>query len=200
MTDCAELASQSTRDRLIQAAREAFMSEGYRASMDGIAARAGVAKQTLYNHFPSKEELFGEIACAASADIVVTLEGSTENVRESLLLFACTFCGRALGEEGLAMFRALTAEGLRFPEMAQTFFARGPNLTVGRLADFLGRAMRDGRIRDDDPQFAAEMLIGMLLGVDHARRLCLVACPDFLEKERISRIVDCFLRAFAAPC
>lgn len=197
MTDVDEPTCPSTRQRLILAAREAFMREGYRASMDGIAARAGVAKQTLYNHFPCKEDLFGETACSASADIVVALDSGTENVRESLLLFARTFRERALGEEGLAMFRALTAEGLRFPEMARAFFARGPSLTVARLSDFLGRAMGDGRFRQDDPQFAAEMLMSMLLGLDHARRLCLADLSNELEEKRIVRIVDCFLRAYA---
>ena len=60
MSNPAESAVAETRNRLIQAAREAFMAEGYRASVEGIAARAGVAKQTLYNHFPSKDELFSE--------------------------------------------------------------------------------------------------------------------------------------------
>lgn len=198
MVDNEEFAGASMRERLVRAAREAFMRDGYRASMDGIATLAGVAKQTLYNHFPSKEELFAETACSASSDIVVALEGGTENLRESLLQFARNFRARALGEEGLAMFRALTAEGSRFPEMTQAFFARGPSLTVARLADFLGRAMREGAIREDDPTFAAEMLMGMLLGIEHARRLCLAASQNGIEEERLGRIVDCFLRAFAA--
>ena len=187
-----------TRERLIEAAREVFMREGYRASMDVIAAQAGVAKQTLYNHFCNKAELFGATVCAASGKIVVTL-GQSDDLRQSLLAFALTFRERALGEEGLAMFRALTAEGLRFPEMNQVFFANGPSQTVFRLSDFMARAMEEGRLRRDDPQFAAEMLTGMLLGLDHARRLCLVPLPAEVESARAARIVDCFLRAFQAP-
>ena len=51
-------ASSTCRERLILAASQALMEEGYRASVDRIAALAGVAKQTLYNHFTSKEELY----------------------------------------------------------------------------------------------------------------------------------------------
>lgn len=199
MVNIDDSACARTRERLIQAAREAFMRDGYRASMDAIAARAGVAKQTLYNHFPRKEDLFSETACSASGDIVVALDGGTGNVRESLLTFGRSFRAKALGEEGLAMFRALTAEGNRFPEMARSFFARGPSLMVARLTDFFTRAMDAGHLRRDDPGFAAEMLIGMLLGFDHARRLCLAPLAEEPEERRVERIVDCFLRAYAAP-
>lgn len=191
-----EGASFDTRTRLVHAAREAFMKEGYRASVDGIAARAGVAKQTLYNHFPSKDELFSEAAGMASAAIAVTLEGETGDVRASLLCFAASFRERVLGGEGLAMFRALTAEAARFPALAQSFFAKGPEQTAARLADFLGRAMEDGRLRRDDPQFAAEMLMSMLGGVEHFRRLCTAPQLAVAEGARIEQIVDCFLRAY----
>ena len=197
MPTLAEGVSTDTRTRLIQAAREAFMKEGYRASVDGIAARAGVAKQTLYNHFPSKDDLFSEAASLASAAIAVALEGETTDVRASLIRFAAMFRERVLGDEGLAMCRALTAETARFPALAQAFFAKGANQTAARLADFFGRAMADGRLRQDDPRFAAEMLMGMLGGVEHFRRLCTAPRSDVAEDTRIVQIVDCFLRAYA---
>src|SRR5579884_763575 len=43
---------------IMDAAEEVFMEKGYHdASMDEIAARAGIAKGTLYQHFPGKEDL-----------------------------------------------------------------------------------------------------------------------------------------------
>src|SRR2546425_5649578 len=43
---------------ILQAAEEVFAEKGYRdTSMDEIAARVGVAKATLYQHFPCKEDL-----------------------------------------------------------------------------------------------------------------------------------------------
>ena len=197
MTKFGDAVAADTRARLIQAAREAFMKEGYRASVDRIAARAGVAKQTLYNHFPSKDELFSEAAALASAEIVVTLDVQTDDVRESLFRFAESFRQRVLGDEGLAMFRALTAETTRFPALTQAFFAKGLDQMAARLANFLGRAMADGRLRQDDPRFAAEMLLGMLNGIEHIRRLCTAPVPDVAEDIRIGLIVDCFLRAYA---
>lgn len=197
MSSPAEIAGAETRNRLIQAAREAFMAEGYRASVDGIAARAGVAKQTLYNHFPSKDELFSESVGLVSAAIVVVLDGQTDDVRTTLLRFGTAFRQKLLGDEGLAMFRTLIAEAARFPTLAQAFFDKGPEQTASRLADFLGRAMAAGRLRQDDPRFAAEMLVGMLHNIDHFRRLSSnTPPPESLETARIGQIVDCFLRAY----
>jgi AcrR family transcriptional regulator len=196
MSNPAEIAD--TRNRLIQAARVAFMAEGYRASVDGIAARAGVAKQTLYNHFPSKDELFSESVGLVSAAITVSLDGQTDDVRATLLRFGATFRQNVHGTEGVAMFRTLMAEAVRFPTLALAFFAKGPEQTAARLADFLGRAMAAGRLRQDDPRFAGEMLVGMLNNIDHFQRLSSnTPLPEALEESRIGKIVDCFLRAYA---
>src|SRR5216684_7906394 len=46
------------RERIDQTAYELFSRHGIRAvGVDTLAARAGVAKMTLYRHYPSKEAL-----------------------------------------------------------------------------------------------------------------------------------------------
>src|SRR3954468_23745434 len=50
------------RDAIVQAAIAEFRANGFEAtSVDKVAARAEVSKRTLYNHFPSKDELFAAI-------------------------------------------------------------------------------------------------------------------------------------------
>jgi AcrR family transcriptional regulator len=49
--------AQRNRDRVLQAAKEAFTRSGADASLDDIAKRAGVGPGTLYRHFPSRDEL-----------------------------------------------------------------------------------------------------------------------------------------------
>jgi AcrR family transcriptional regulator len=49
---------RETRDRIVAAATSLFYGEGIRAvSVDAVAERAGVTKNTLYYHFRSKDEL-----------------------------------------------------------------------------------------------------------------------------------------------
>lgn len=51
-------AALTTRDRLLEAARELFTTAGYHATTTPILAkRAGVAEGTIYRHFPSKQAL-----------------------------------------------------------------------------------------------------------------------------------------------
>jgi len=44
-------------DRIVEVAREVFREQGYAASLDEIARRAGVGPGTLYRHFPCRENL-----------------------------------------------------------------------------------------------------------------------------------------------
>src|SRR5260370_17572423 len=61
-------AKQATRRRLLAAAAQEFARAGLeRASVDAISLAAGYAKGTIYNYFPSKEELFLAVVEDASA-------------------------------------------------------------------------------------------------------------------------------------
>src|ERR1700752_3186167 len=48
-------------DRIVEVAREVFREQGYDASLDEIAKRAGVGPGTLYRHFPKRENLLDAI-------------------------------------------------------------------------------------------------------------------------------------------
>ena len=197
MSSITEQAFIDSRRRLIEAATEAFKEEGYRASVERIAAKAGVAKQTLYNHFAGKDDLFAEMVRQASGAILVALDGDEADIRESLLRFSSVFRDRVLGD-CLAHYRTLIAEAPRFPELAKSFYDNGPAQTTGRLAAFLGRAMAKGALRADHPVFAAEMLLGMLTGIERTHRLCgAPALPPDAEARRVAQIIDCFLVAYA---
>lgn len=49
------------RERIIDTAREVFREQGYDASLDEIAKRAGVGAGTLYRHFPTRDALLDAI-------------------------------------------------------------------------------------------------------------------------------------------
>lgn len=53
--------AQRNRDRIVEVAREVFREQGYDASLDLVAKRAGVGAGTLYRHFPSREVLVDAI-------------------------------------------------------------------------------------------------------------------------------------------
>jgi TetR/AcrR family transcriptional regulator, mexJK operon transcriptional repressor len=186
---------QDTRQRLLDAACEAFREEGYQVSIDRIAVRAQVARQTVYNHFPSKEALFAEVVRHAIQSVLITLDGDGD-VRATLLAFGEAYRAKLLSVDGIAIFRTLTAEAPRFPVLAKQFFRQGPQTTRKRLAEYFARAMKQGRLKRDDPDFAAEMLTAMLADFDRLRGLMNLQ-TDLLSPAKSAQVVDCFLRAFA---
>lgn len=53
---------RQTRQRILDAAYELFYRRGYsRVGVDAVAARAGITKRTLYNHFDSKDALLAAV-------------------------------------------------------------------------------------------------------------------------------------------
>src|SRR5258706_12602928 len=93
------------RQRVLKAATDSFLAHGYTSSVDDIARRAGVAKQTVYHHFPSKDRLFKEVARDLAMSVLVELEGA--DVRAALLRFPIAYRERAPAADGTATFRAL---------------------------------------------------------------------------------------------
>ena len=185
------------RERVLRAATSSFLARGYGSSVDLIARRAGVAKQTVYHHFPSKDTLFREVVKELVKGVLVELEGGPQDLRAGLVRFALAYRKRVLAAQGIATFRTLVSEAPRFKALARAVYANGAGEAVRRLSAHLAKAMADGRMRRDDPALAAELLLGMLVGQDRIKRLFGVAANGESEPRRATRIVDCFLRAFA---
>ncbi|HWV19174.1 MAG TPA: TetR/AcrR family transcriptional regulator [Rhodocyclaceae bacterium] len=185
------------RQRIIAAAREAFTTEGYRSSIERIAQLAGVAKQTVYNHFPTKEALFDEMTRDNMNLFLVSLSGSPDNPRQTLLEFGRKYYEGVLSGQCVAWMRMIAAESGRFPDMAERTYQLGPLAMLGQLSDYMDRAMQAGKLRNDDPLFAAEMLYGMLSGVERTRMLFGVQREPYDLETRVGAIIDCFMHAYA---
>jgi AcrR family transcriptional regulator len=69
------------RERILEAAGRLFLRNGYRAvGVDTIIAEAGVAKMTLYAHFPSKDDLIVAYLERANAQFWAWLDGAVAGV------------------------------------------------------------------------------------------------------------------------
>lgn len=187
----------SNRDRLLAAATEVFLEHGYGASVDMLVQRAGVARQTFYNHFENKEALFAEAMRNCVSEMMVPFDQHAGDLRASLMKFAQAYRLRVLSPQSIAKFRIVASQAQRFPEMTREDYAHGLGRMLQRLSGFLGEAMAEQRLRPADSAFAAEMLLSMLAGVERARLLFGVEGPPQDEAVRVEQIVDGFLRMFA---
>ena len=143
--DDAPVLSRAERKRaaILQAASDVFLANGYvGASMDDVAARAGVSKQTLYKHFGDKETLFHELvittvvtADAARGDEPIVLG---DDVEADLRRFARHLLHGVMQPHVLQLRRVVIAEATRFPRLGREFHDVGLGKTVARLALTIG--------------------------------------------------------------
>ena len=95
----AERARSATRARLLSSGKILFAEQGlHRVTTHDIAAHAGVAAGTFYNHFGDKAALFREITDQALADLTGRLDAmalSTLDPQESVRLQATALVGFA---------------------------------------------------------------------------------------------------------
>lgn len=101
------------RERILETAQRLFYRDGFRAvGIDTIIAEAGVAKMSLYRHFPSKDDLiaayleesnrqFWHWIDGATADVqdpaerLITMFAAIEKLATSPQCLGCTFQGTA---------------------------------------------------------------------------------------------------------
>ncbi len=196
------------RRQILAGARRAFCDMGFeRASVDLIAAQAGVSKATVYHHFQDKKALF--VACySEQADEL------REGVRQVLLGEASGAVEPALQEVGerllsllltpaiVSLYRHTSAEAARFPEIGQMLFDRGPAVLFEGIAAYLQRWAEAGALRLEDPRTAA-IDFTMLCHGDLVLRaqLGILRYPADAEiRETVTRAVATFLCAHGKLC
>jgi AcrR family transcriptional regulator len=192
------------RRQILAGAREVFAELGFeRASVDVIAARAGVSKATVYHHYEDKKALF--VACVVldtdrmRAELEAAALGAPAgDVEASLARAGEKVMGVLLSRGVVALHRHVIAEAGRFPDLARAIFERGPSVVHEAIASQLERWDRSGLLRIDDARAAAVQFLNLCQGDLLARaRLELVARPlDAEVRETVRRAVRTFVRAY----
>lgn len=193
------------RAAILAGAFTVFARKGYAdACVQEIAAEAGVAKPTVYNHLTDKATLFrSALEATARAKLeerIAVIEplyepgedlaGTLEHVGLRLLEVHgdATSC---------ALRRLLYAEVTRFPEALELVSAYGPHRVVHALADPLGRLTLAGRLSANEPALAAEQLMALLIGPMEARsRMGTRTVPDEEVRAVAASATGTFLRAY----
>lgn len=189
------------RERILQAAAQVFQDQGYEVSMEALAAAADVSKQTLYNQFGSKEDLFKAIVGARGETLRAPLAhaGPERAPRDVLMDLVRQYYALAITPASAGFMRMLIAGSARFPEIGVDFYEVGPSATLKALSEWIAREDRLGRLDAADPKLAAEHFLSLILGHMQLKGLLgLDAQPSEAELERRARFcVDTFMRAFS---
>ncbi|WP_433234980.1 TetR/AcrR family transcriptional regulator [Streptosporangium sp. CA-135522] len=143
------------RELLIDAASAELSEHGLDVSVARIAARAGVAKGTVFNHFSSKEELVSAIFCEQLGALAATGEALLEHPdpRDALLRFVTA--GAELQADDRSFCEAAIATSRDHPAI------RAASDRLAQVAEKLtSRARQAGAIRADVTGHDIVLLLG----------------------------------------
>ncbi|MGZ0152169.1 TetR/AcrR family transcriptional regulator [Kribbella sp. WER1] len=185
----------------MRAALKVFLDEGYaRASVDTIAAEAGVSKRTMYDYYGGKERLFlsavaetrarMESAFGQLLDETLGDIADAAGVEPALRTFGRAFATEiSRSNERAAILRLMIAEVRHFPALL------GEQPTRDALAGRLAALDERGLLAVPDPDEAAEFLGLLVTGPVQNRTWYGAVAVDPAELEHL---VDTGVRIFLA--
>ncbi len=157
--------TERKREAILQAAILEFRSNGFEAtSMDKIAATAEVSKRTVYNHFPSKEDLFAAILLQLW-QTAATQEALLYNSQASLQTQLEDFLSRKMrmlcDPNFLDLARVAVAATIHTPDRARDMVDKLKQSEQG-IVSWIKAAQQDSRLKKADPLLMGDMLMGQL--------------------------------------
>jgi AcrR family transcriptional regulator len=194
------------RRAILAAAEHAFLRGGYAlVTMDDIAERSGVAKQTVYAHFGSKEALFVDLVTSMTREAgdPVYAEHPAIETREDLARTLEDTLDRqldiVLAPRLLQLRRLVIGEVARFPTLARALAEHGPHRAIEALAVLLGEVSHRGLLAVSNPAEAAAQLNWLVMGgpLNEAMLLGDDAVPSAATRRaHVRRAVATFLAAY----
>lgn len=197
------------RQAILDAAFRVFAEHGYeRAGIDAIAAAAGVAKPTIYNHLGGKENLFRAVmvnaaerfnaTTLAALDAFPAQPADAAALRSALVDVGYRLGGCLADDRALAMQRLLLAESRRFPDLFGAVRGSGRDRVHDALAGRLARLAHAGLLHVDDPVRAADQFVALISGdLPTVAMMSGTSIPEAELRASVVAGVDTFLRAFA---
>jgi AcrR family transcriptional regulator len=178
------------RRAILDAALAVFAEHGYEAArLDEVAARAGVAKGTLYLYFKDKEALFESLIRNAVDPIVERLQAVSTApdlpFAQVLDILFGVFQSEVLGTDRKLLLRLIIAEGPRFPAIAEFHYRNVVARILPLIRKVAERAVERGELPNDAlvrfPQLIAGPLLIAVIWDAMFARIDPIDVPGFLR-------------------
>ncbi|MGV3549242.1 TetR/AcrR family transcriptional regulator [Rhizobium sp.] len=189
------------REALLDAARELLLDQGPDISMEAIAAKACVAKATLYARFPDKRAIV-EAVLRRESDRTITDEQLAESLSmkfdDALTAFGLRYLA-FVNEGRLGKWdRLIAAMAINYPDLSRRFFDLGPGRGLALLTTIIESGIARDRIQSENAADAAGDLLGLWLGFTAIQVNLLARKPLSSSEiaERVERGVRLFMRLY----
>lgn len=158
------MTADARREQLLEAALAEFGRRGFHSTqMDHVAARAGVSKALLYQHFPSKDDLFAEVTGRIVDLYVERLPAILDAATEPLVAWRGAVSLLVEVVEAQPDSWALVARYLADPELGAPLRAMRQGL-YDALADLLVGFYAGPAVPADLVRATAEQTVPLLVG------------------------------------
>ncbi|MBX4148562.1 TetR/AcrR family transcriptional regulator [Paenibacillus sp. FSL W7-1279] len=190
--------SSDKRAKIIAAARDLFLSDGFdRSSVDAVAAKAGVSKRTVYDYYGDKQNLLLAVVEETSRAVLDMIKQGIsdylwefEDLEQALILFCEQFVTSAKGSSDYsALMRLVTMEAANLPA---SFLEKLDNATEEGIIRRFTEFGQTGLLDVPDPVMATKHFAALtfLLVFDQPRK------TGTLEEEQTKRIIIEGVRVF----
>ena len=178
---------------ILDAALDLFVEQGFEAmSMEGIAARAGVGKTTIYRRWPSKETL---IVAGIDELIFDVRPPDTGTLRQDLVEVLVQIQTIMTSSRAGALFPRMAAHVAEGTPLGRTYLERVIQPRFVMFQGIVARGVERGELPADvDPELIRGLLLGPVLMWKLMRRLHRQGARD-----RAERIVDVVLGGLSRP-
>lgn len=156
------------REAILDAALTVFAEHGYEAArLDDMAAKAGVAKGTLYLYFKDKEALFEALVRGAVSPILgrASTAAAMPGIKagDVLKLFFTLFQKEVLGTKRKLILRLIIAEGPRFPALAEFYYREVVSQGLKLMRAVAQNAVASGEFTSDAAARFPQLIVAPLL-------------------------------------
>jgi AcrR family transcriptional regulator len=160
--------AQARRQAILDAALTVFAAQGYEAArLEDVAARAGVAKGTLYLYFKDKEALFEDLVRGAVTPIMerVGTAALAPDMKPAQIvaMFFALFQREVLGTKRKLLLRLIIAEGPRFPAIANFYYREVVARGMALMRTVATEAVARGEFSSDAAARFPQLIVAPLL-------------------------------------
>ncbi|WP_237479335.1 TetR/AcrR family transcriptional regulator [Lichenibacterium dinghuense] len=183
--------------RLIEIAAAMFMERGFDVTtIDAVAEAASVGKATLYARYHDKGALFAAVV-QRQIDRWVSVSAQEaprpgDRVADVLLAMGRRMVAAILIPEAIAINRIVTAQAIRFPELAQMVHREAWQRSNASIAAVLDHFAQEGQIDVEDSEMAADLFLSLVVG--RLSRLAMLGIA--VDPEQVDRRVEAAVALF----